>query len=42
MSLQIKRKTAGDWNTVNPLLKEGELDYEIGTGKFKIGDGSSY
>jgi Major tropism determinant N-terminal domain len=37
--LQLRRGTAADWITYNPLLAEGELVVELDTSKFKIGDG---
>src|SRR6185436_19144116 len=39
--IQPKRADAATWTALNPVLEEGELAYEIGTGKFKIGDGST-
>lgn len=36
-----RRATAADWTSVNPILAEAQFCYEIGTGKFKVGDGSS-
>lgn len=35
----LRRGTAYDWAFKNPLLREGEMGYEIGTGRYKIGDG---
>jgi hypothetical protein len=36
---QFKRAIAYDWTFKNPVLGEAEPGYEIGTGRFKIGDG---
>ena len=38
-TVQIRRGTAYEWEARNPVLKEGELGYESGTKKYKIGDG---
>lgn len=37
--LTFRRDTAARWNSINPILQEGELALEIDTGKMKIGDG---
>lgn len=39
--IQLRRGTAPDWTTSNPVLAQGEIGYETDTNKFKIGDGSS-
>lgn len=39
--IQIRRGTAAQWLSANPILIEGELGYETDTNKFKIGNGSS-
>lgn len=39
--VQWRRATAAEWTAANPVLRQGEAGYEIGTGKFKIGDGTS-
>lgn len=39
ISLQIRRGTASQWTTENPVLSDGELGYEKDTGFLKIGDG---
>lgn len=36
---QLRRGTGIDWATKNPRLREGEMGYEVGTGRYKIGDG---
>ena len=35
----IRRDTAANWTTANPILADGEQGYEKDTGKMKIGDG---
>lgn len=37
--IQLRRGTAADWTSANPILAEGELGAELDTGKFKIGNG---
>lgn len=37
--LQVRRGTATEWTTANPVLADGEPGYEKGTGKVKYGDG---
>ncbi len=39
--IQIRRDTAANWTSTNPTLSQGEQGYEIDTGKFKIGDGTT-
>ena len=39
--LLIRRKSASEFNTENPVLENEEIGLEIDTGKYKIGDGSS-
>lgn len=41
VQIQIRRDTAADWTTNNPVLAEGEPGYETDTGKIKYGDGST-
>ena len=40
IKVQLRRGTATQWSTTNPLLAEGELGLELDTGKFKIGNGT--
>jgi len=40
--IQFRRDTVANWASVNPILSQGELGYEINTGKFKIGNGVAY
>lgn len=37
----VRRGTATEWTTANPILASGEFGYESNTGKFKVGNGSS-
>ena len=42
IQIQYRRGTAAQWTSSNPLLAAGEPGYETDTGKFKVGDGSTY
>ncbi len=37
--IQLRRGTAAQWTSADPILAEGELAVETDTDKFKIGDG---
>ena len=39
IKVQLRRGTASQWSTTNPLLAEGELGLELDTGRFKVGNG---
>jgi hypothetical protein len=39
--IQIRRGTAAQWTSANPILASGEFGYETDTGYFKIGDGTT-
>ena len=39
--IQIRRDTAANWTSANPVLAQGELGVETDTDKIKIGDGST-
>lgn len=39
--IQIRRDTASNWSTNNPVLSAGEFGYETDTAKLKVGNGSS-
>jgi len=39
VTLELKRGTAAEWISRNPILAQGELGFESDTGKLKIGDG---
>jgi hypothetical protein len=38
---QLRRDTAANWASVNPILGAGEPGWESDTGLLKVGDGSS-
>lgn len=40
-SLQIKRATSARWESVNPVLKAGEMGFDTTNGIFRIGNGTS-
>lgn len=40
IQIQIRRGSASQWASVNPLLAEGELGVELDSGRFKIGNGT--
>lgn len=37
--IQIRRDSSANWNSINPILAQGEFGLEIDTGKIKCGDG---
>lgn len=37
-----RHDTSENWNTINPVLLEGEIGVETDTGFFKIGDGVNH
>jgi len=37
--IQVRRGTAAQWTTANPVLESGEIGFVTDTNKFKIGDG---
>ena len=39
--IQVRRGTASDWTSVNPVLAGGEIGFETNTGKLKVGDGTT-
>lgn len=39
--IQLRRDTASNWASVNPILSQGEPGVELGTNKWKIGNGTS-
>lgn len=39
--IQLRRDTAANWTSANPILALGEIGFETDTNKFKIGDGTS-
>lgn len=41
IKIQLRRGTASQWVSANPILSDGEFGYESDTLKFKVGDGTS-
>jgi hypothetical protein len=41
VQFQIRRDTAANWTTANPVLASGEMGLETDTGKFKFGNGTA-
>lgn len=39
--IQVRRGTASQWTSTNPVLASGEWGFETDTGKVKIGDGTT-
>lgn len=39
--IQIRRDTAANWTSVNPVLAQGEMGFETDTEKMKLGDGAT-
>ena len=39
--IKLRRDTAADWTTVDPILADGELGIETDTNRIKIGDGTT-
>jgi len=39
--IQVRRGTAAQWTSANPILAAGEWGFETDTKKFKIGDGTT-
>lgn len=37
--IQLRRDTAANWTSANPVLAAGELALETDTGQFKVGTG---
>ena len=37
--IQLRRDVASNWAVVNPVLANGEMGYEMDTGRMKIGNG---
>jgi hypothetical protein len=37
--IQLRRDTSANWDTINPVLSQGEPGLEVDTGKIKYGDG---
>lgn len=41
VQIQLRRGTASQWTSSNPILAEGEMGVELDTGKWKFGNGTS-
>jgi len=41
VTIQLRRDTAANWTSANPVLAQGELGLETDTARYKIGDGST-
>jgi hypothetical protein len=39
--IQLRRDTTANWNSVNPVLADGEMGYDIVTNEIRIGNGSN-
>lgn len=39
VQIQLRRGTAAQWSTNNPVLAQGEMAVELDTSRFKIGNG---
>lgn len=39
LRFRLRRDTAANWTSVNPVLADGEQGYETDSGKIKIGNG---
>lgn len=39
--IQIRRGSAAEWSASGPVLSSGEIGYEVDTGNFKVGDGTT-
>ena len=39
--IQVRRDTAANWTSTDPVLEQGEMGYETDTKKLKFGDGST-
>ena len=40
-TIQVRRGTSAQWTAANTALAQGEIGFEVDTGKLKIGDGST-
>lgn len=41
IQFQLRRGTASEWTSANPVLAAGEMGVETDTGQFKLGDGAT-
>ena len=42
VKIQLRRDTAANWSSNNPILAEGEIGVELDTNRMKVGNGSTY
>jgi len=42
VTIQLRRDTAANWTSVNPILFQGEMGVETDTLKAKLGDGVTH
>jgi uncharacterized protein YjbI with pentapeptide repeats len=42
VQIQLRRGTAAEWASADPILAEGEVGADLTSGRFKIGDGSTH
>ena len=42
VQIQFRRDTDANWTSINPMLAQGEVGYDITADKIKIGDGINY
>lgn len=41
VQIQLRRGSAAEWSSVNPVIAQGEFVLELDTGRFKLGNGVS-
>jgi len=41
-TIKLRRGTAAEWSSANPILSAGEIGFEMDSGKFKIGNGTDH
>ena len=39
--IQLRRDTTSNWNSINPVLADGEPGYDINTNEVRVGDGTT-
>lgn len=39
IQFQVRRGTASEWTSANPILAEGEIGYVVDQNRLKVGDG---
>lgn len=40
-TIKLRRGTAAEWASANPVLAEGEPGFETDTGRYRVGDGTT-